>query len=78
MHASNPSHEYPLTGKIALVTGASRGAGRGIAIELAAAGASAFVTGRSRRGQLAREYGFRDIDGLQPPAFELLPEDLRD
>ena len=35
-----------------MVTGASRGAGRGIAIELAAAGASVFITGRSRRGQL--------------------------
>ena len=52
MPASISSHELPLTDKIALVTGASRGAGRGIAIELAAAGAIVFVTGRSRRGQL--------------------------
>lgn len=35
---------------IALVTGASRGAGRGIALELAAAGATVFVTGRSTAG----------------------------
>lgn len=35
---------------IALVTGASRGAGRGIALELAAEGATVYVTGRSVAG----------------------------
>jgi len=35
---------------VALVTGASRGAGRGIAVELGAAGATVYVTGRSVRG----------------------------
>jgi NAD(P)-dependent dehydrogenase (short-subunit alcohol dehydrogenase family) len=40
-----------LSGKIALVAGASRGAGRGIAIELGAAGATVYVTGRSTREQ---------------------------
>jgi NAD(P)-dependent dehydrogenase (short-subunit alcohol dehydrogenase family) len=35
---------------VALVTGASRGAGRGIALELGAAGATVYVTGRSVRG----------------------------
>ena len=38
-----------LTGKIALVAGATRGAGRGIAVELGAAGATVYVTGRSTR-----------------------------
>ena len=38
-----------LKGKIALVAGATRGAGRGIAIELGAAGATVYVTGRSTR-----------------------------
>jgi NAD(P)-dependent dehydrogenase (short-subunit alcohol dehydrogenase family) len=38
-----------LKGKIALVTGASRGAGRGIATELGLAGATVYVTGRSGR-----------------------------
>jgi NAD(P)-dependent dehydrogenase (short-subunit alcohol dehydrogenase family) len=35
---------------VALVTGASRGAGRGIALELGATGATVYVTGRSVRG----------------------------
>lgn len=39
-----------LQGKIAVVTGASRGAGRGIALELGNAGATVYVTGRSIRG----------------------------
>jgi NAD(P)-dependent dehydrogenase (short-subunit alcohol dehydrogenase family) len=42
---------------IAVVTGGSRGAGRGCAIELGAAGATVYVTGRSRRGLPAPGYG---------------------
>lgn len=41
----------PLDGKVALVAGATRGCGRGIAVELGAAGAIVYVTGRSIRGQ---------------------------
>lgn len=40
-----------LKGKIALVAGATRGAGRGIATELGAAGATVYVTGRTTRTQ---------------------------
>jgi NAD(P)-dependent dehydrogenase (short-subunit alcohol dehydrogenase family) len=40
----------PLNEVVALVTGASRGAGRGIALELGAAGATVYVTGRSVAG----------------------------
>src|SRR5580704_9501665 len=40
----------PLDGQIALVAGATRAAGRGIAQELAAAGAKVYCTGRSTRG----------------------------
>lgn len=36
-----------LTGKVAVVTGASRGVGRGIALLLAQQGATVYVTGRS-------------------------------
>ncbi|MES9539779.1 SDR family oxidoreductase [Actinomadura sp. NPDC000600] len=38
-----------LKGKTALVAGATRGAGRGIAVQLGAAGATVYVTGRSTR-----------------------------
>ena len=37
----------PLAGKVALVAGGTRGGGRGIAVELGAAGATVYVTGRS-------------------------------
>jgi NAD(P)-dependent dehydrogenase (short-subunit alcohol dehydrogenase family) len=42
-----------LAGRVALVAGATRGAGRGIAIELGAAGAHVFVTGRTTRERLS-------------------------
>ncbi len=38
-----------LSGKVALVAGGTRGAGRGIAMELGAAGATVYVTGRTTR-----------------------------
>ncbi|AVV44328.1 SDR family oxidoreductase [Streptomyces sp. ID05-04B] len=41
----------PLEGRVALVAGATRGAGRGIAVELGAAGATVYVTGRTTREQ---------------------------
>lgn len=39
----------PLRGRVALVTGGTRGGGRGVAVELGAAGATVYVTGRSTR-----------------------------
>ncbi|WP_327087731.1 SDR family oxidoreductase [Nonomuraea sp. NBC_01738] len=38
-----------LNGKVALVAGGTRGAGRGIAVELGAAGATVYVTGRTTK-----------------------------
>jgi NAD(P)-dependent dehydrogenase (short-subunit alcohol dehydrogenase family) len=43
--------EKSLSGKIALVAGATRGAGRGIAVQLGAAGATVYCTGRTTRTQ---------------------------
>lgn len=45
-----------LEGRVAVVTGASRGAGKGIALELGAAGATVIVTGRSTRQEPAQGY----------------------
>ncbi|HWT24753.1 MAG TPA: SDR family oxidoreductase [Solirubrobacteraceae bacterium] len=42
-------NDTPLAGKVALVAGATRGAGRGIAVALGEAGATVYATGRSTR-----------------------------
>jgi NAD(P)-dependent dehydrogenase (short-subunit alcohol dehydrogenase family) len=47
----------PLRGKVALVAGATRGAGRAIAVELARAGAFVYATGRSSRVSGPSEVG---------------------
>ena len=44
---------YPLRGAVVVVAGATRGAGRAIAVELGAAGATVYATGRSVRGHPA-------------------------
>jgi NAD(P)-dependent dehydrogenase (short-subunit alcohol dehydrogenase family) len=49
--------QHPLEGRVALVAGATRGAGRGIAIELGVAGATVYVTGRSSRASGPSDYG---------------------
>ncbi|GAA3370602.1 SDR family oxidoreductase [Streptomyces sannanensis] len=43
------TQDKPLNGRVALVAGATRGAGRAIAVQLGAAGATVFVTGRTTR-----------------------------
>ncbi|TBL78720.1 SDR family oxidoreductase [Paenibacillus thalictri] len=43
----------PLSGKVAVVAGATRGAGRAIAVTLGEAGATVYATGRSVRGNLS-------------------------
>ncbi|MCB9148357.1 MAG: SDR family NAD(P)-dependent oxidoreductase [Caldilineaceae bacterium] len=44
------AHQPSLKGQVAVVAGATRGAGRAIAIELGAAGTTVYCTGRSVRG----------------------------
>ena len=78
-----------LAGKVALVAGATRGAGRGIAVQLGAAGATVYVTGRTTRSQrsemnrpetieetaaLVDEAGGR---GIAVQVDHLVPEEVR-
>lgn len=46
---SSEESSKPLSGRVALVAGATRGAGRAIAVELARAGSYVYATGRSSR-----------------------------
>lgn len=79
----------PLEDRVALVAGATRGAGRGIAVELGAAGATVYVTGRTTRehrseydrpetiedtADLVTEAGGR---GIAVPTDHLEPERVR-
>ena len=50
MRAARTPIRRPLKGRVALVAGATRGAGRGIACMLGEAGATVYCTGRSARG----------------------------
>lgn len=52
-----PVPERPLVGKVALVAGATRGAGRGIAVALGEAGATVICSGRSSRATGAATSG---------------------
>lgn len=78
-----------LKGKVALVAGATRGAGRGIATELGAAGATVYVTGRTTREHTS-DYGRPETIeetaeiveqmggvGIAVPVDHLVQEDVR-
>jgi len=78
----------PLAGRVALVAGATRGAGRGIAVELGAAGATVYVTGRttaSQRSEMNRPETIEEtaarVDaaggtGIAVPVDHLVPEQV--
>src|SRR5438094_2372708 len=78
-----------LEGKVALVAGATRGAGRGIAVQLGAAGATVYVTGRTTRAQRSELNRPETIEetaelvdaaggrGIAVPVDHLVPEEVR-
>ncbi|WP_030664406.1 SDR family oxidoreductase [Streptomyces rimosus] len=51
--AGTATPQGPLTGRVALVAGATRGAGRAMAVELGRAGATVYVTGRTTREHIS-------------------------
>lgn len=75
--------------KVALVAGATRGAGRGIAVQLGAAGATVYVTGRTTRKQRSEYNRSETIEdtadlvtaaggtGIAVPTDHLVPEQVR-
>jgi NAD(P)-dependent dehydrogenase (short-subunit alcohol dehydrogenase family) len=56
LHDERDGWMKSLTGKVALVTGGSRGAGRAIAVELGKAGATVYITGRSTKGNSTQNF----------------------
>ncbi|MGW4941481.1 SDR family oxidoreductase [Actinoplanes sp. NPDC004185] len=80
--------KQPLTGKVALVAGATRGAGRQIAVQLGAAGATVYATGRSTRAQRSEMNRSETIEetaelvtaaggtGIAVPVDHLVPEQV--
>ncbi|MFG3705640.1 SDR family oxidoreductase [Micromonospora sp. NPDC047670] len=80
----------PLTGRVALVAGATRGAGRQIAVQLGAAGATVYATGRSSRAgrsEMGRPETIEETaemvteaggTGIAVRVDHLVPEQVRD
>src|SRR6266498_431995 len=81
--------EVSLAGRVALVAGATRGAGRGIAVQLGAAGATVYVTGRtsgSERSEMNRPETIEEtaalVDaaggrGIAVQVDHLVPDEVR-
>jgi NAD(P)-dependent dehydrogenase (short-subunit alcohol dehydrogenase family) len=81
--------ERPLAGKVALVAGATRGAGRGIAVQLGAAGATVYVTGRTTRAKRSEMHRPETIEetaalvdaagghGIAVQVDHLVPDEVR-
>jgi NAD(P)-dependent dehydrogenase (short-subunit alcohol dehydrogenase family) len=80
----------PLEGRVALVAGATRAAGRGMAVQLGAAGATVYVTGRTtraRRSEMNRPETIEEtaelVDraggcGIAVEVDHLVPEEVRE
>ena len=81
--------DRPLQGKVALVTGATRGAGRGTAVALGEAGATVYCSGRTtreRRSEYDRPETIEEtaalVDavggrGIAVAADHLVPDEVR-
>lgn len=67
---AQPDPTRPLTGHIAIVTGASRGAGKGIALALGSAGATVYVLARTSR----RNPRHDDVPGTVEDTAEAVTE----
>jgi NAD(P)-dependent dehydrogenase (short-subunit alcohol dehydrogenase family) len=80
----------PLEGRVALVAGATRAAGRGIAVQLGAAGATVYVTGRTTRNNRSEMNRPETIEetaelvnkaggcGIAVEVDHLVPEEVRE
>lgn len=84
------THDQPLAGRVALVAGATRGAGRAMAVELGRAGATVYATGRTTRERMSEvgrhsetiEQTAELVDavggtGIAVPTDHLEPEQVR-
>src|SRR6201991_2875090 len=79
----------PLAGRVSLVSGATRGGGRGIAVALGEAGATVYATGRStreRRSEVDRPETSEETaelisaaggEGIAVPTDHLEPDQVR-
>ncbi|WP_165989145.1 SDR family oxidoreductase [Streptomyces sp. YIM 98790] len=85
-----PQQPGPLAGRVALVAGATRGAGRAMAVELGRGGATVYVTGRTTRDRVSEvgrptetiEQTAELVDaaggrGIAVPTDHLEPEQVR-
>ncbi|WP_149179944.1 SDR family oxidoreductase [Streptomyces sp. TRM49041] len=84
------SEARPLSGTVALVAGATRGGGRAIAVQLGAAGATVYVTGRTTRTHVSEVGRSTETieetaelvtaaggEGIAVPTDHLVPEQVR-
>jgi NAD(P)-dependent dehydrogenase (short-subunit alcohol dehydrogenase family) len=74
LRSARNDSELPLTGSIALITGASRGIGAAVSVELARLGAHVVITARTQGGLEETDDAIRAIGGNAT----LLPLDLAD
>ncbi|KAI1702472.1 short chain dehydrogenase domain-containing protein [Ditylenchus destructor] len=65
------TYKDALKGQVALVTGASRGIGRGIALQLGEAGATVYITGRKKSPEQQREQSSEKYPSLEKTANDI-------